>query len=154
MAISHVDLSRTLFLERHYSSNIFKAIPLDKGDFRPQPEMRTVVQQLSHIGAFDECLVQGLKFGSWAIDVFVDRPEATVEEALAYMGHNRKRLMDLIDELQDEGLAKEMGPNPMFPPQMSVSNVILTTMTHELHHRGQLVAYLRAMGIVPPHLNN
>jgi uncharacterized damage-inducible protein DinB len=150
MAISHIDLSRTLILERYFSSIIFKAIPADKGDFRPEPKVRTVVEQLSHIGAYDEWLVQGLGNGIWAIDVFTDRPESTVEEALAYMDHNRKRLLTLIDELNDEGLVKPIGPNPVFSHEMGVSNVILTTLTHECHHRGQLVLYLRMMGITPP----
>jgi len=153
MAISHTDLSRSLNLERYYTSIIFKAIPADQGDFRPEQGIRTVAEQLSHIGAYDEWLVEGLTHGAWAIDVFADRPEKAVEEAIAYMEYNRKRLLAMIDMLHDEGLVKPIGPNPVFAHEMGVGNVILTTLSHECHHRGQMVLYLRMMGVTPPNFH-
>ncbi len=150
MGISHTDLSRSLIFERYFSSIIFKAIPGDKGDFRPQEDTRTVVEQLAHIGAYDEWLVQGIDHSNWAVDVFTDRPEKTVEEAFAYMEYNRKRLLAIIDDRGDEGLQQAIGPNPVFSHQMGVGNVILTTLSHECHHRGQLALYLRMLGINSP----
>ena len=114
MALSCLDLTRTLLMERRYSYNIINSIPKDRGDFKPQPEMMTVAEQLAHIGAFDEWLVQGVKHQSWSFDIYDDRPEKTVEEALAFMEHTRRRLMEMIEELGDEGLARPLGSNPVF----------------------------------------
>ncbi len=154
MAISQTDLSRSLIMERFSSDNIFKVVPRDQGGFRPQEEMRTMTELLGHIGAFDDFLVMGIKHGNWAADIFTDRPEETVEECLAYTAYNRERLLKLIGELGDEGLARPMGPNPVFSPQMSVSNAIHTTLGHECHHRGQVAVYLRLMGMAPPNLDS
>ncbi len=52
MAISQTDLSRSLIMERYLSDNIFKAVPREKGNFRPQGEMRTLVELLN--GALGE----------------------------------------------------------------------------------------------------
>lgn len=152
MPIDSIDLSRTLFLERYYSSRIFDAIPKDQGDFRPQPGMRSITEQLCHLGAYDEWLVLGVKDKNWDFEVFNDRPEQNVEEALAYMDYNRKRLIKLVEGIPNEVLHNPIGPNPGFSHQMGLGNVILYAATHECHHRGQLVVYLRMMNIVPPSL--
>lgn len=152
MAIGQIDLSRTLIMERYFSAHVFNAIPRDQGEFRPQEDMRTIAGQLSHIGAFDDFLFLGIRDGSWAADVFTDRPEKTVEEALAYLDFTRTRLLKLIEDLTEERLVEPIGPNPIFSPQMGLSNVILTTLSHECHHRGQLVTYLRLLGVTPPPL--
>jgi uncharacterized damage-inducible protein DinB len=148
--MKYLDLTRTLIMERRFSYNIYNAIPKDRGDYRPREEMKTIAGQLSHIGACEEWLVQGLRHDNWGFDVFTDRPERTVEEALAFMEFSRQRLMSLVDELQDEGLDRPVGPNPFFSAQMARGNVILVALPHECHHRGQLVVYLRLLGITPP----
>ena len=145
-----VNLIRMLVMERRLSSGIYNQIPGDRADFRPELEMMTAAEQLAHIGAFDEWLYQGLKHGNWSNDTFTDRPEKTVEEALAFMDHARSRLLGLAEELDSEGINSPVGPNPVFSPVMHVSNVIMMTLTHECHHRGQLVVYLRTLGIQPP----
>lgn len=144
-----VNLTRTLIMERRFSSNVYNDIPQDRGDFRPADGMITAAGQLAHIGAFDDWLFQGLKHGNWAFDIFTDRPEKTVEEARAFMDHSRRRLLAYAEELQNKGLNAPVGPNPIFSPEMFVVNVIMMTHAHECHHRGQLVVYLRLMGITP-----
>jgi uncharacterized damage-inducible protein DinB len=144
-----VNLTRMLIMERRFSRNVFNDIPPDQSDFRPAKGMMTAAEQMAHIGAFDEWLVQGLKHENWALDVFSDRPEKTVEEARAFLDHTRTRLLELIESLGAEGINSPMGPNPIFSPEMYVGNVIMMTHSHECHHRGQLVVYTRMMGYTP-----
>ena len=144
-----VNLTRTLIMERLFSSNVYNDIPPGKGDFRPADGMMTAAEQLAHIGAFDEWLYQGLKHENWAYDIFTDRPEKTVEEARAFMEYARSRILSLIVELNTDGINSPLGPNPVFSPEMFKANVFMMTLTHECHHRGQLVVYIRMMGLQP-----
>jgi len=143
------NLTDLLIVERRLSHNILKDIPLDRGDFRPAEGMMTTAGQLAHIGAFDEWLVQGLKHGNWAFDTFTDRPEKSVEEAMAFLDHARIRLLELVKSMGKEGINSPIGSNPVFMPEMQKGKVIMMTHAHECHHRGQLVVYLRMMGITP-----
>jgi uncharacterized damage-inducible protein DinB len=149
MKMDVVNLTRMLIMERRFSSNIFNDIPPDRSEFRPVEGMMTAAEQLAHIGAFDEWLVQGLKHGNWGFDTFTDRPEKTVEEARAFLDHARRRLMALVEELKSEGINSPIGPNPIFSPEMHKANVLMMTNAHECHHRGQLVVYIRMMGFQP-----
>ncbi len=144
-----VNLTRMLIMERRFSSNIYNDILPDQSDFRPAEGMMTVAEQMAHIGAFDEWLVQGLNHGNWGFDTFADRPEKTVEEARAFMDHARRRLLVLVEELQTEGINSPVGPNPIFSPEMHKANVLMMTLAHECHHRGQLVVYIRLLGFQP-----
>jgi uncharacterized damage-inducible protein DinB len=144
-----VNLTRMLIMERRFSSNIYNDLPLDRSEFCPAEGMRTAAEQLAHIGAFEEWLVQGLKHGNWGFDTFEDRPEKTVEEARAFMDHARRRLLALAEEKGTEGINSPLGPNPIFAPEMHVANLMMMALAHECHHRGQLVVYVRLMGLQP-----
>jgi uncharacterized damage-inducible protein DinB len=143
------NLTRMLIMERRFSSNIYSDIPLDRGDFRPADGMMTAAEQLAHIGAYEEWLVQGLKHGNWGFDTFSDRPEKTVEEARAFMDHARRRMLALAEERGTAGINSPVGPNPIFAPEMHVANTMMMALAHDCHHRGQLVVYLRMMGLQP-----
>jgi len=143
------NLTRILIMERRFSDNVYNDVPLDRSEFRPAEGMRTAAEQMAHIGAFDEWLYQGIKHGNWGFDTFTDRPEKTIEEARAFMDHARTRLLALIEELGTSGINSPLGPNAVFSPEMHKANVILMTLSHECHHRGQLVVYVRMMGLEP-----
>jgi len=124
------------------------AIPSDRLDFRPQPDMMTARELALHLLGNYAFLTAGLADGNWATDTFTiqgDYPstEAIVARFDALYGTAREKLPAVPDT------AFERRANP-FGAEQKVSSLVQGIAEHEIQHRGQLQVYLRLMGVTPP----
>lgn len=127
-----------------------QAIPDDKLGAAPVANMRTTRELVDHIYSYVKAIPQAVVTGEiTAADV---EPQLgrmqTAQDAVAYARECFQEADEAVRQITDEHLAGMVKTHwgPTFPGFM-----MMTVLYDEhLHHRGQLYAYLRAMGVEPP----
>jgi uncharacterized damage-inducible protein DinB len=150
------------FLAEHYARVIESEIPTTKkvlaavaggnGDYKPDPKSRSAIQLARHIATADAWFVQSVLDGSFVFDqTAADRAEAQLTTANDAASFYEKTMREKVSQLRAtpaDKLAKEVD----FFGFMKAPAVTFLAMAqnHSVHHRGQLAAYLRAMGSAVP----
>jgi len=141
--------ARTLAVLRH--------IPRDRVNWRPAEGMLTLGQLVRHL-AQAEMMWQEVVKGHWdlkqllAVRRDLDLIEATgpVENLmteLTLLEVTHRQTVELLATLTDEDLARSVNG---LAGRVTLYDVILGLCEHEAHHRGQIVAYLRLLGVEHP----
>ncbi len=128
--------------------SLAEAIPADKYTWRPADSVRSVSEVLMHIAGSNYFL---LSFAG------IETPEGATEEmgkdvtdkekVIAALKTSFKDLQDNLQKLNKSDLETQV---KMFGHETSTRNVIFTQMGHLHEHLGQLIAYARMNGVVPP----
>lgn len=143
------DLTEHLRRYRATTLQVFELVDDEELAWRPGPDQYSLGQQLLHVAQAEDRFVHGLFQGDWSLDR-VRFPEEfpRAAEIEAYMGRVRRRLLDELDALDPSELGRPLEvPDG---PSLSLRSWLWFILEHELHHRGQVWAYLRAMGKTPP----
>ncbi len=138
------------------------ALPLERFDFKPRPEMLTAHQMILHIAEAERAwihhIVEGGTYEEWVIPhrdsaqgwvTVYDAPDhARLRETLATW--HRRTQHWLEQPVAELGRVITYQP-PAGPERRYTLHWILDhVQEHEIHHRAQLNLYLRLMGIEPP----
>lgn len=138
-------------LERYRATTlqVFDLIEEDELEWRPSPSQYSLGQQLLHIAQAEDRFSHGLFEGDWSYDR-VRFPEElpTSEQMKEFFESVRSFTLQHLLELEPS----ELGEAVQIPeaPERSLRSSLWFILEHELHHRGQVWAYLRAMGYTPP----
>ncbi len=127
-----------------------QAIPKDQIDSRPVRDMRTPKELVAHMYAAMNSIAEGIVKGSIA-------PEEKMESGAAIKSHDDlvrfasdcwKSADKAVRSLTDA----QIGATVKTPWGMDFPGFVCVNIIYDehLHHRGQLYAYLRQMGIEPP----
>jgi uncharacterized damage-inducible protein DinB len=129
--------------------SLAEAIPADKYTWRPAPGVRSVSEVLMHIAIANFYLlsVTGPKMPA---DIQSDEMEKTVTKKPEVIGY-LKRSLDAVKtaraQLKPGDLQKRV---KIQGKTVTVDGMYLRIIVHDNEHMGQLVAYARMNGIVPP----
>ena len=122
--------------------------PVDKYNYKPNPDSRTFAQMLLHVSAsmyYFTDTAQGKKAR------YGDDPKAddlkTREQMVAFVKKCVQDGADLIKEKGDKGMAQEVDAGGQM---MRLSDLAYGLIEHSGEHYGALVVYYRANGMVPP----
>jgi uncharacterized damage-inducible protein DinB len=132
--------------EMQKTLRVFGAVPGGKLDYQPDPVSKTALGLLRHITLDDERILNGTADGAFvppldesdacgimtpddAIARYKDKIPAAIKRVRAMSGEELCGEIDYLGQLQMPGLG-----------------FLLLMLKHSVHHRGQLSAYLRAMG--------
>ena len=123
-------------------------------EFRPQPGMMSVAQQVAHAAQTLDWFLEGatrpegfdLDFEAHAkalaaiVSLAAARQwlEASYAKAIEYLGSH-----------SPEELARPLPPGPVMGGQ-PISDIVWAMGEHTAHHRGALTVYSRQLGKVPP----
>ena len=125
-----------------------EAIPADKYAWRPTPEVRTVSEVFVHV-ALANGFLSNKAAGIEPPEGFDREAEARVTEKAEVVA-TLKTSQDLVRQAlakRDGDFQEEVdffwGPAP-------VREVFLQMAAHSHEHLGQMIAYVRTMGLVPP----
>ena len=132
--------------EMQTTLRVFGVVPHGKVDYQPDPVSKTALGLLRHITLEDERVLNGTADGAFvppfdesdacgimtpddAIARYKDRIPAAIARVRAMSGEHLCAQLDYFGQLQ-----------------MPALGFLSLMLKHSVHHRGQLSAYLRAMG--------
>ena len=136
-------------LDTHLGKNLVAlagAIPEGSWEWRPSDEVRTVAGVVKHAASANYWF--GVQMGAERPDDLPKWSElngkAELVEALERsFGFARQAVLELSDEELE-------GRLEFFGEQITIRELTLNMITHGSEHLGQLIAYARAVGVVPP----
>jgi uncharacterized damage-inducible protein DinB len=135
--------------EHRITRQIIEAIPVDKGDYRPDPVSKSALELAWHIVAAEHRFLSGIAAG--AFDFTPNhRPDDVKNSAgiAALYAKNFEADLARLENLSGEQLVKIIDFRGMF--QLPAVAFVQFNLFHSIHHRGQLSTYLRPMGAKVP----
>lgn len=135
--------------EHATTKRVIEAIPLDKGDYRPDPVSKTALELAWHIVAAEKRFLGGVCAGVFDFSP-INRPETVRDSAgiAAWFDETFAANLEHLEKLSGEQLIKTIDFRGMI--QLPAVSYIRLAMGHTIHHRGQLSTYLRPMGAKVP----
>jgi uncharacterized damage-inducible protein DinB len=138
-----------LKMEHTLTKNVIEAIPLDKGDYRPDAISKTALELAWHIVAAEKRFLAGVCTGAFDYNP-IPRPDSVRNSAdiAAWFEQTYSANLQKIERLNGDQLAKTIDFRGLF--QLPAVAYIQFALNHTVHHRGQLSMYLRPMGAKVP----
>ena len=135
----------TIKTEHETTKRVIEAIPLDKGDYRPEPVAKSALELAWHIVAAEDRFHQAICTGKFDFTPN-NRPDSVNNSAkiAEWFDESFKANLKQIEGLSGEQLTKSIDFRGMF--QMPAVSFLTLSQNHTIHHRGQLSTYLRPMG--------
>jgi uncharacterized damage-inducible protein DinB len=135
--------------EHQATKKVIQAIPLDKGDYRPDEISKTALELAWHIVVTEMRFLDAVAAGAFDFTPR-PRPESIRNSAdlLAWYEENFAPHIETVSSLSGEQLAKMVDFRGMM--QLPAVMFVGFAMRHSIHHRGQLSTYLRPMGAKVP----
>lgn len=131
--------------------NVIRAIPLDKGDYRPEPIAKTALELAWHMAVAEHRFLEAVATGSFNFDP-LPRPDSARNSADVADWYAKTFEADFqrLAALSGEQLVKIVDFRGMF--QLPAIAYVQFNLHHIIHHRGQLSTYLRPMGGKVPNI--
>ena len=139
----------TIVAESKTTKKVIAAIPEVSKDYRPDRLSRTARELAWHIVYEDVMFLN--KIADMKIDMMEPaEPPATLADVLRWYDENFPRALQRVRELTPQQLVT---PVPFFGfMNEPLFKYLILVNNHSIHHRGQLAAYLRAMGSKVPNI--
>ncbi len=155
-------IARSFRTVRGNTIQIAEEIPEDLYSYRVTPATRSVAETLVHIACaarvaeqlhFVERLstLEGFNFPAvMEKQIAEEKKPRTKAEILELLMTEGEKFAKLLDGVSEEFLAETVHyPPGMNPPVKSRFEMLIAPKEHEMHHRGQLMAIERLLGITP-----
>ena len=140
--------------EAKTTRRVLESVPNGKSSYRPDDKSRTGHELAWHIASSDAWFLDGILAGSFNMETDtsgkVPADVKTTADVLAYYDKNYIAKIDKLSALSGEACAKVVNFFGAFDFPMAV--YISWLEKHQIHHRGQLCSYLRAMGGKVPNI--
>jgi uncharacterized damage-inducible protein DinB len=126
-----------------------EAIPADKYNWRPAPDVRSFAEVFLHVAASNYRLYKMLGTPPpAAVDVnSLERSTTEKEKVIASLKASFTHSRQVITAMPDADLDKSLA---WFGGKNTKRGVLLFIVRHSAEHMGQSIAYARFVGIIPP----
>lgn len=146
-AVELLLFQRKMFFEG--TEMVIAGIKPEMFDISPQPRLMTFGEQIDHISVVEADLLGETEEALQSRKILFDhKPSENLKNAIS----QRKRIHSLGDKfiasLNDERLNFRF--LTVSHVHISVAYMINTVLEHEIHHRGELIAYFRMLKLEPP----
>lgn len=144
--------------EAENTRKLLKAIPDSALDYRPQPHLWSIGQLASHIAEVynwfpDTFQVDEFDMGTYKYDKGdISKAENIVAKFEENVTKAREVLENSDESTYMNNWSMVMGGNTLMPPAPRIAMVRGFLFNHLYHHRGEMVAHLRASGNKVPGL--
>jgi uncharacterized damage-inducible protein DinB len=134
------------------TSRVLHAVPVDKANYRPHENSRTALEMAWHLASVDIWFLRSFLVGKF--EMYDDEegvPADMTAADIASMYDDAFAIkIEKVKKLTPEFWSKRMEFFGMYnQPAVCYLQFMLN---HAIHHRGQLVAYLRPMGAKVPNI--
>jgi uncharacterized damage-inducible protein DinB len=138
-----------LDIEHQTTKRVIEAVPLDKGDYRPDLVSKSALELAWHIVAAEQRFLSGICVGAFDFTP-INRPDTIRNSAqiAAWFDESFAKNVAQLRQLTGEQLAKLIDFRGMF--QFPGVMYLQLATNHTVHHRGQLSMYLRPTGAKVP----
>lgn len=135
--------------EHRITKKIIEAVPLDKSDYRPDPNAMGALDLAWHIASAENMFLSVPAKGEFNFSGGT-RPESIRSSAdvAQWYADEFAANFDRLTRLSPEQLTKTIDFRGVF--QLSAVLYLEVGLKHSIHHRGQLTVYLRPMGAKVP----
>ncbi len=135
--------------EQKVTLKMMEALPVDKGDYRPDPVAMSALELAWHIASAESFFMDGVASAEFHPSGGA-RPDSvrTTADVAAWYAAAFQTQFDRLTQLTGEQAAKVVDFRGMF--QNPAVTYLQFCMNHSIHHRGQLSVYLRPMGAKVP----
>jgi len=135
--------------EHRLTKSVIAAIPLDKGDYRPDDVSKSAIDLAWHIAVTEMRFMEAVAAGAFDLAAR-PRPESikTSADLTAWYTENFQPRFEKLTNLTAGELLKTVDFRGMF--QLPAVMYLGFVLSHSIHHRGQLSMYLRPMGAKVP----
>jgi uncharacterized damage-inducible protein DinB len=132
-------------MEHQTTRCVIEAIPLNNGDYKPEPIAKTALELAWHIVAAEHRFYSGVVAGAFDFTPR-HRPENLKDSAALGKFYAETFAKDLeeLKKISGEQLAKMIDFRGMV--QLPAVAFVDLCLRHSIHHRGQLCVYLRPAG--------
>ncbi len=141
---------------RRRSLKVWRSIPADRMDWKPDAEAMTCIELVRHVPECEHLYLYMLKSGgsrpSADSSPWTARPYTSVEAEIEFAEPYRKELLNLIGSYTPEELMTKKIVRPDTDFNRAIGDFILRIAYHESVHTGQLLAYLREMNAPRPNI--
>ncbi len=138
---------------RRRSEILWRGIPPDAIHRKPDPEAMSAIEMVRHVleGEYLYMLMAKERRGvSEDRSPFAGRPFAGVDDEIAFAVPYRREFERMVDGLSDDDLESIEIDRSEVGYKRKLGDFLLRAIYHEAVHCGQLLGYLRAMGIHRP----
>lgn len=135
--------------EHRTTRKVIETIPLDKGDYRPEPIARSAVDLAWHIAMAEDRFYQAVINGRF--DFSNSQRPASVKnsaDVARWYGEKFDQNFERLTQLSPDQLTKVIDFRGIL--QFPAVQYLQVGLNHSIHHRGQLSLYLRPMGAKVP----
>lgn len=143
--------TKQLEVSKQFFNRSTRVLEEPDSEFRPQPGMMTVAQQVAHTAQTIEWFVQGVT-STGGFDLNFDQHAKELQKVTSLVAARKMLEAAFSKALQfvrDSDLASSIPPGPIMGGQ-PLGNIVWAIVEHTAHHRGALTVYSRQLGKVPP----
>lgn len=136
------------------TTKVLTAVPNDRRDYKPDPKSRTAWELARHVATGDLWFIDSICNASFVWDPEFEKNAMagldTMDDVVGFYKREFPKRIERLRTTPGEQLAKETD----FFGMMKQPAIMFLGMAnnHGIHHRGQLAAYLRAMGSKVPNM--
>lgn len=134
-------------MEVPHTKRVLAAIPADKKSYKPDPHARTAHDLAEHIVTSDLEFFDGILGKEFHPGV---RPGGMPDSPAALADFYEKRMSDFMAKIRQLDGAHLCSIIPFYGMQFPAFTYLAFLQNHSVHHRGELVTYLRPMGSKVP----
>jgi uncharacterized damage-inducible protein DinB len=135
--------------EHKLTKKVIEAVPVDKGDYQPDPRSMSALDLAWHIASSEPFFMDGASAGEYKPGGG-KRPETIKSSAdvAAWYNDHFEQSFERASKMTPEQLLKSIDFFGVFNYPAIIYLQLM--INHSIHHRGQLSAYLRPMGAKVP----
>ena len=130
---------------------VLAAVPSNKGDYRPHPNSRTARELAWHIAASDVWFLDSLVKGNFEMEE--EKMPSEIKSSADVVSWYEKHFPESLGKVSKLDAASLAAPISFFGKFNHPAVIYLQfLLSHSIHNRGQLCAYLRPMGAKVPNI--
>ena len=130
-------------------TQLAEAVPADKYSWRPAPGVRSMSEVIMHIALANYLLAAQARGGKSTVDLTKLGKEP--DKSLTAKDEVVKFLKASLDDVRAAVKATDRSRKlKLFGKEVTADGVLLRILVHNHEHMGQLIAYARMNGVVPP----